>query len=610
MANIIFAIAAFTVIGVLITILLGFLRQIGLGFITDFALRLIFYDRKAHFNNDVIWNKLWLRFGVLSFVMTFGGLIVMLILRPITPASFQSNALVDCTLLVTGAYAYWIRTGKINFFSTQPSDGERTAKTQPSFSFLTQNGVLELGNIFRGIFICGGPGTGKSKSLIEPIIQQSAAANFTGILYDRKFPTLADEVAGAYAASNVTTYYVNFTDLTCSHRINPVSPKLITNASYAREAAMTTFSNLDYKSSLKRDIWLQTAEALLTGSLWFLRNNYPQFCTLPHASSLIIETQPKLLLELLSTDEEVRGSVAAISSSQESEKTLASIFTTVQSYLAVLNTPEIFWVMSGDEVPFDLNNPDKPGFLVVGNDADLPSTYSPLISLVIATATKRMNKPGKLPSIIILDEAPTLFIPNFHELPATARSSKVATVYAVQDISQMEGQLGPQQSEMLLGNLSNQFYGRSTNPKTLQRVTTLFGKQDVEYQSLSSGRSSGDRSSSSSQTISTSVQQRDRLPMQTIRDLQTGQFAGFIAEGSTNEFVTQFMAPQSQAKAIEPFTTVSDEEKRANFRQIKEDVRQIVRKNTKPTKPNPPTEPRQPDQPDGPEKPDGWEDFS
>lgn len=456
--------------GNLIAIGMGFLRQLGIDFIPDLALRMIFYTRKTHFNNHVLWNKLWLRFGVMAIVLIFCGLVISGLLNPITPRGYNSTVWFYATILLTGTYGYWIHTGKPLFkWQTEP---EPVLDTQPRFSFVTQDGIIELFNIFRGIFICGGPGTGKSKSLIEPIIHQSAAANFTGILYDRKFPTLAEEVAGAYTASGVTTYYVNFTDLTCSHRINPVSPKLIINASYAREAALTTFSNLDYKSSLKRDIWLQTAEALLTGSLWFLRNNYPQFCTLPHASSLIIETQPKPLLELLGTDEEVRGLVAAISSSQDSEKTLASIFTTVQSYLAVLNTPEIFWVMSGDEVPFDLNNPGKPSFLVVGNDADLPTTYSPLISLIIATATKRMNKPGRLPSIIILDEAPTLFIPNFHELPATARASKVATVYAVQDISQMEGQLGPQQSEMLLGNLSNQFYGRSTNPKTLQRVTT------------------------------------------------------------------------------------------------------------------------------------------
>ena len=604
MSNTLFVIGYFIVIGCGLSLILGFLPRLGLGYITNFAFRMIFYDQKAYLNEHVLWNKLWLRFGILAFVMMAIGFFVRALLHPITPKAFEGWAYFYSTVLVVCTYGYWIHVGKPLRWRTKE---EPTISTQNAFSFTTVDGLLWLYNISRGLFICGGPGSGKSKSLIEPIIQQAAAANYTGILYDRKFPTLANEVAGSYQGSIVSTYYVNFTDLIRSHRINPVSPNLILNASYAREAALTTIGNLDYKASQKRDIWIQTAEALLTGSIWFLRNNYPQYCTLPHASSLIIETRPKVLVELLSQDEEVRGLVAAVSSSQDSEKTLASIFTTVQSYLGVLNTPEIFWVMSGDDVPFDLNNPEKPSFLVVGNDADLSSTYSPLISLIIATATKRMNKPDQLPSIIILDEAPTLFIPNFHELPATARANQVATVYAVQDIAQMEGQLGPQQSEMLLGNLSHQFYGRSTNPKTLQRVTTLFGKQDVTYQSQSIGRSTGERSSSSSQNVSTSVQQRDRLPMQTIRDLQTGQFAGFIAEGSTNEFVTQFVAPQSKAIPIKPFTPVSEEDKRANFRQIKEAVRQIVKENIKPTKPDSPNEPSKPDQPEGP---DGWEDFS
>ncbi|RZK34611.1 MAG: hypothetical protein EOO61_13290, partial [Hymenobacter sp.] len=488
------------------------------------------------------------------------------------------------------------------------SESGQSSEESEGFSFSTQEGIIRLHNIFRGIFICGGPGSGKSKSVIEPIIQQSAAANLTGILYDRKFPTLAVEVAGAYQTSSVSIYYVNFTDLTRSHRINPVGPNLLTNASYAREAAVTTIGNLDYKASQKRDIWIQTAEALLTGSIWYLRNNYPEHCTLPHASSLIIEAHPKALLELLNSDEEVRGLIAAITSSLDSEKTLASIFTTVQSYLGVLNTPEIFWVMSGNDVPFDLNDPLKPSFLVVGNDADLPATYSPLISLIIATATKRMNKPNKLPSIVILDEAPTLFIPNFQELPATARANQVATVYAVQDISQMEGQLGPQQSEMLLGNLSNQFYGRSTNPKTLQRITTLFGKHDVEYQSTSAGRSSGDRSSSSSQNISTSVQQRDRLPMQSIRDLRTGQFAGFIAEGNVSEFVSQFDAPHSKAVTIQPFVSVSEADKRNNFRQIKEDVRRILKESIESS--DGPLPPTRSSRKEAQGNSDSWEDFA
>ena len=103
----------------------------------------------------------------------------------------------------------------------------------------------------------------------------------------------------------------------------------------------------------------------------------------------------------------------------------------------------------------------------MSDDVDLPAIYTRLIPLIIATVIKPISKPSRKLNIIILDESPTLFIPNFQELPATARSSKIATVYAVRDISQMEGQSGLQQSEMLLGSLFNHFYGRFTNSKTL-----------------------------------------------------------------------------------------------------------------------------------------------
>ncbi len=187
MFNIIVFIAAFSVIGWLITVVLGLLRQVGLGFITDFALRMIFYDRKAYFNNYVLWNKLWLRFGVLALVLMFIGTIVAFFLRPITPKSYGGSAWFYATLLVTGAYAYWIRAGKSSLLAALQSERDTTPEVQTGFEFSTQGGILQLRNIFRGIFICGGPGSGKSKSLIEPIIQQAAAANFTGILYDRKF---------------------------------------------------------------------------------------------------------------------------------------------------------------------------------------------------------------------------------------------------------------------------------------------------------------------------------------------------------------------------------------------------------------------------------------
>jgi len=453
-----------------------------------------------------------------------------------------------------------------------------------SFTLRTTNGPdVRLGNPFRGTFIAGGAGSGKSKSIIEPILQQAGAAGLTGVVYDFKFPTLAEEVAGSYAGGTVTPYFVNFTDLSRSHRVNPLAPELLATASFAREAATTIITNLDAKAAQQRNFWIQSGEVLLAGCIWYLRRNHPAQCSLPAAVSMILDSDAPQLLATLQQDEEVRGLIASIASASKSENTIAGVFSTIQNYLAVLNTPEIFWVMSGDQVPLDLNTAATPGVLVVGNDPALSSTFSPLISLIVATAIKRMNQQGRLPSLVLLDEAPTLFIPNFAQLPATARSNKVATVYAVQDVAQMEALTSRQESEMILANLGNQFWGRTTNTATAERVSKMFGKVDREYRSTTAGKSKSSQANifkpsthTKSTSESVSIQQRDKLEVQQVMRFGVGEFAGLVVEGGRPEFRSTFRAEPTKAVKISPFQEVGADQVGQNFAAIKAQVRAIV----------------------------------
>ena len=464
--------------------------------------------------------------------------------------------------------------------AVQPGGGDQPL----NFVLRTTSGPnVRLGNPFRGTFIAGGAGSGKSKSIIEPILQQAGALGLTGVVYDFKFPTLAEEVAGSYQGSPVTPYFVNFTDLTRSHRVNPLAPQLLATASFAREAAATIITNLDAKAAQQRNFWIQSGEVLLAGCIWYLRRNHPAQCSLPAAVSMILESDAAQLLATLQQDEEVRGLIASIASASKSENTIAGVFSTIQNYLAVLNTPEIFWVMSGDQVPLDLNHADTPGVLVVGNDPTLSTTFSPLISLIVATAIKRMNQQGRLPSLVLLDEAPTLFIPNFAQLPATARSNKVATVYAVQDVAQMEALTSRQESEMILANLGNQFWGRTTNTATAERVSKMFGKIDKTYRSTTEGSSKSSplnifkpstRTTSTSESVS--IQQRDKLEAQQVMRFGVGEFAGLVVESGRPEFRATFKAEPSKAVKIAPFQEASPAEVAQNFGAIKAQVRAIV----------------------------------
>ena len=452
-----------------------------------------------------------------------------------------------------------------------------------SFVFRVQGDMprLVLNNPYRGIFVSGGAGAGKSKSLIEPIIQQAGAKGFSGIVYDFKFPTLAKEVAGSYAESNVKPYYINFTDLSRSHLINPIAPEYISNATFARESAITILTNIDAKAVEKRDFWIQSAESLLTGVIWYLRNNHPDHCTLPHAVSLIIEIAPKKLIEILSTDEEVSGIIASLRSAQDSENTLAGMFASVQNYLSILNTKENFWVLHKSEFSLKLNDPEAPKMLVVGNNDQISKSLSPIIALIISTALKQMNQEGVAKSVVILDEAPTINIPNFAQIPATARSNKIATVYAVQDIAQMEADLGKQESEKILANLNSQFYGRTTNTATAERVSKLFGEYEKEILTRSEGKGNsveilGERERSKNRGISSTTQLRKVLEPAEMSRVGVGQFACILAESNTTEFIGQFNAEPSKRIEIAPFSSVTDEKLRQNFRRIKEESRLLM----------------------------------
>lgn len=546
--------------------------------------RLLLWDDKLLHKAGLI-NRYPIRLALLL----FGILMPFWVLMPL-PAYI---AWLYFPYLIVASIFWWNYTGKgtEKVVTVEPyTPGEK------AFVFETTTGPIYIDNPRRGVFISGGAGSGKSKSVIEPIIQQAGENSYTGIVYDYKFPTLAEEVAGSYAKSDIKTYYVNFVDLSCSHRINPVAPDLITDNTYAREAATTILTNLDFKAAQNRSFWIQSAEVLLTGAIWYLRKNYPQYCTLPHAVSLLLESDPKTLINTLQQDAEVKGIIASVAAGSESQNQLAGVFASIQNYMSTLNSPSLFWVLSADEVPFDLNDPKNPSILTVGNEPTLTATLSPVISLIVATGLKRMNQKNRQQSVVILDEAPTLFIPNFQQIPATGRSNGIATVYAVQDIAQIEGMLGQANSEMIISNLGTQFYGRTTNPRTAQRVTALFGKYDVEYESYGYNYSEGNNSSSENY----SVQQRDRLESQEVLRFCVGEFAGLIAEGSKTEFRRQFIQPSSKAQPIKPITTVDDEKVQENFKQIKDQIRQLLAPGPK----------RNPKKPDADDAGQDWEHYS
>ena len=452
------------------------------------------------------------------------------------------------------------------------------------FVFKTKSGDIYLNNPFRGILITGGAGSGKSKSIIEPIISQLPINNYTGLLYDFKSPELSKLVLEVYKQTNtnIKTYFVDFNNPHNSNRLNPIDAKYLLKSAFALEYATTLINNLLPQTIKERDFFSDNARMVLSGVIWYLRNRYPHYCSLPHVISLLLHNDIDKLINEISQDYEAGGMVASLKQAIDrgAERQAAGVASTLQNALSQLNTPDIFYILSGNDLDLHLNNPNNPKFLCLGNDSTLSQTYAPVISLIISVAVRQMNRPDQEKSIILLDEAPTIYIPNIELIPATARSNKVATVFGVQDYSQLVDKYGQDKAQVILSNLGNQFYGRTVNEKSADMITKLFGKHDRTYETANRGTGTSGEfvhlSSNTNKGTSESIQERDRVKVSDITNLEAGQFYGLIAEGQPKEFLkTQFIADEIKA-SYQPQNKTTNQQMIDNYNRIVEEAKSLV----------------------------------
>ncbi len=500
-------------------------------------------------------SNIYLRVGLLFLSWTVYTIVLKRKLRtPILiggPISFFIAAVFPLTLslplcLVLWA-AYWILKIFLGLFRIPKTHNVKKKVSDECFAFQVDDHTITLENPYRGIYIQGGAGSGKSVSLIHPLLKQAVEKNYSGICYDFKSPELAKCLfqQSAKSRSNIKPYFIDFKDARRSTRVNPLNPNLMTKTAYANEYAQTLMYNLSPHNIKNEDYWIMEAKSVLTGLIWYLKTEHPEYCTLPYIISLILHSDIKELIEKVSENYQTAGYVASLRQAVKNESTrqISGVVSTLQTNLAKLNTPDIFWVLSGNDIDLDINNPLDPKFLSIGNESTLSETYAPVISLILSVALKQMNQPDKHKSIVLVDELPTLYINKLEQTPATARSNKVATVLACQDFSQLVDRYERDKAQVILSNMGNQFFGRTVNKDSAQMISQLFGKTDRTFKTTSKGdnyyQSSifGKHTNSLNKSTNETVQERDRVKTTDIMNLRPGEFYGLIAEGNEREIL-------------------------------------------------------------------------
>lgn len=452
-----------------------------------------------------------------------------------------------------------------------------------SLNFEVSGDNLTLHNPFRGIFVIGAAGSGKTESVAIPALEQFIKKEFSGVIYDFKYPTLANEVETLLHAnpSRLKHYHVSFDTNYATDKINPIDPKYLPNTSYAREYAQSIISNLMKESIKKPDYWSRSATDILTACIWFLREEHPDLCDIPHLFALITSNDEKLIKLLQSNINTQQMTISLFSAMEKgAHAQVAGVIGTLQGSIAQINTPELMHVFSANEVPLQLNDPENPIILTVGNNPTLSTTLAPLCSLIITVCTKLMNQPNKHQSFVLLDEAPTVFIPNLEVIPNTGRSNKISTIIMCQDLSQLTDGYGKDKADVLFSACNNHFYGRVSTSQTAELLSKQFGKQNVTFNTSSQNLSPGVFGKQLNSTgTSQSIQEREIIKASEFLDFSVGYFTGIVVESNKNKFKGYFKAINRGEQKTLP-TSTENIDYMKYYRKVREDINKIFEQET------------------------------
>lgn len=457
-------------------------------------------------------------------------------------------------------------------------------------------GFANVVSIFRASIVLGTPGSGKSYCVVNQYIKQNIEKGFAMYIYDFKFPDLST-IAYNHLLNNregyvktPTFYVINFDDPSRSHRCNPINPAFMEDISDAYESSYTIMLNLNRTWVSKQgDFFVESPIILFAAIIWFLRiYKDGKYCTFPHAIEFLNKPYEKIF-PILTSYPELENYLSPFMDAWlgGAADQLQGQIASAKIPLSRMISPQLYWVMSGNEFSLDINNPDDPKILVVGNNPDRQNIYGAALGLYNSRIVKLINKKGQLKCSVIIDELPTIYFKGLDNLIATARSNKVAVLLGFQDFSQLKRDYGDKEAAVVMNTVGNIFSGQVVGD-TAKTLSDRFGKVLQKRQSMTINHND--------KSTSISTQMDSLIPSSKISNLTQGMFVGAVADSFSErieqkifhcEIVVDNERVSTETKAYKKIPVITNfvdengvdrmkEMIKENYDRIKAEAKQIV----------------------------------
>ena len=460
-------------------------------------------------------------------------------------------------------------------------------------------GWINVVNPFRASIVLGTPGSGKSFAVVNNFIKQLIEKGSGLYVYDYKMPDLTMIAynhmlthSKAYGKNPPTFCVINFDDPEHSHRCNPIHPDFMSDIADAYESAYTIMMNLNRTWIQKQgDFFVESPIVLFAAIIWYLKiYENGKYCTFPHAIEFLCRRYEDIF-PILTSYTELENYLSPFIDAWQggAAEQLAGQIASAKIPLSRMISPQLYWIMTGDDFTLDINNPKEPKILCVGNNPDRQNIYGAALGLYNSRIVKLINKKGMLKSGVIIDELPTIYFKGLDNLIATARSNKVAVCLGFQDFSQLKRDYGDKEAAVVMNTVGNIFSGQVVG-ETAKTLSERFGKVLQQRQSMSINR----------QDVSHSIntQMDSLIPASKISTLTQGMFVGAVSDNFDEridqkifhaEIVVDTKKVTAETAAYQPIPLITDFKDdtpdkskmkatiQRNYDKVKQDVKDIVR---------------------------------
>lgn len=447
---------------------------------------------------------------------------------------------------------------------------------------------INIINPFRGLLVIGSPGSGKSWFVIQHVIKQHIEKGFCMFIYDFKYDDLSKITYNWLQLHKdkypvpPSFYIINFDNLSTSHRCNPLDPQAMHDITDATESARTILLGLNREWIKKQgDFFVESPINFVTAVIWYLRKyNNGKYCTLPHVIEMIQANYDELF-PVLNTEPEIQVLLNPFITAYQNDamEQLEGQVASAKIVLSRLASPQLYWVLSGNDFTLDINDAKHPKIVCMGNNPEKQQIYGAVLSLYISRLIRIVNKKDQHPCSLVFDEFPTIFFNHMDSLIATARSNRVATTLAMQDFSQLRKDYGKEQADVIV-NITGNIISGQVMGETAKLLSERFGKIMQDRESLSIN--------STDTSISRSSQLDFAIPASKISSLSSGEFVGMVADDPNEKIKLKMFhseilndtdklnAEMKGFKNIPKVSDVTHEQVMDNYFQVKLDIKALI----------------------------------